>query len=354
MAVLRWVGAGYRHRLVGSGLQRRMVRVSVSAAFAGVALEIMASSATTQDAAPAPAVTGDDPPAPDGWPSDLASLRAKLDGLDDGIHDLLMRRAEIVGALAASRLKTPGVALRPGREAQIIRRLLGRHHGNLPPASVVRIWRELLAATTAMQGAHVIAVCETDPGGGYTQVAREHFGALTAMRVHSSPAQALADVSSGNASAAVLPMPSETETPRAAWWTALLHKDEPRIHVIARLPFWAPRPEGAPALQAMVIAAFAPDRSGIDRSRLGLVLARDVTRARLTAAVIAAGLRPEQIILRRDQGAQVAHALVEVDGDAGEGDPRLDAIGALLRRPVALGAYAVPVDAGTGQNTGSR
>ncbi len=303
--------------------------------------------------------TTQDDASPDGWPSDLASLRAELDGLDDAVHDLLMRRAELVGALAASRLKTPGAALRPGREAQIIRRLLARHHGKLPRASVVRIWRELLAATTAMQGAHIIAVCETDPGGVYTQVAREHFGALTALRVHSSPAQALADVSSGNASAAVLPVPSETETPRAAWWTALLHKDEPRIHVIARLPFWSPRPEGAPALPALVIAAFAPDRSGADRSLLGLEVALDVSRARLTAAIIGAGLQPEQIILRRDQGAPVAHALVEVAGDVGEDDSRLDAIAAVLRRAVVLGAYAVPVDAavaagGAAPNDGDR
>jgi chorismate mutase len=306
-------------------------------------LEIMPSSAITPDAAPAPSAHADDPPSPDGWQSDLTSLRAELDGLDDAIHDMLMRRAEVVGVLAASRLKTPGVALRPGREAQIIRRLLGRHHGKLPPSSVVRIWRELLAATTAMQAAHVIAVCETDQGGGFTQIAREHFGALTAMRVHSSPAQALADVSSGHASAAVLPMPSETETPRAAWWTALLHKDQPRIHVIARLPFWAARPEGAPTVQAMVIAALAPDPSGNDRSLLGLEMALDVSRARLTGAIVAAGLRPEQIILRRDPGGQVAQALVEVEGDVGEDDARLDAIASVLRRPVVLGFYAVPV-----------
>jgi len=326
-----------------AGLQQRVVRLSVWLAFAGAALESMDSSASPQNAAPTPLAGADDPPSPDGWSGDLASLRAELDGIDDTLHDLLMRRAEVVDALVASRLKTPGVALRPGREAQIIRRLLDRHHGKLPAASVVRIWRELLAATTAMQGAHVIAVCETDAGGSYTQAAREHFGALTAMRMHSSPAQALADVSNGNATAAVLPMPSETETPRAAWWTALLHKDEPRIQVIARLPFWAPRPEGAPAVQAMVIAAFAPDPSGNDRSLLGLEMALDVSRARLTAAVIAADLQPEQIILRRDQGAQVAHALVEVSGNVEEGDPRLTRIAALLRRPVVLGGYAMPV-----------
>ena len=60
---------------------------------------------------------------------------------------------------------------------------------------------------------------------------------------------------------AVLPMPSETDTARDAWWTALLQKDEPRVHVVARLPFWAPRPDGAPTVQALVIATTEPDPS---------------------------------------------------------------------------------------------
>jgi chorismate mutase/prephenate dehydratase len=309
-------------------------------------LETMASSATTPDAAPpAPAAASgrDAPPSPDGWPGDLAGLRAELDEIDDAIHDLLMRRAGLVGYLATARFKAPGVALRPGREARIIRRLLDRHHGVLPKASIVRVWRELLAATTAMQAAHVIAVCETDAGGGLTQVAREHFGALTPLHVHSSPAQALADVSTGGATAAVLPMPSDTDAPGAAWWTALLHKDQPRIHVIARLPFWAPRPDGTPTMQALVIAAFAPDPSDADRTLLGLEMALDVSRARLTGAIAAAGLQPGRMILRRDPGADFAQVFAEIDGAVAEDDPRLAAIGAVLRRPVVLGSYAVPI-----------
>ena len=95
-------------------------------------------------------------------------------------------------------------------------------------------------------------------------------------------------------------------------------------------------------MQALVIAAIAPDASGRDRSLLGLELDRDVSRARLTEALIAAGLPPGSVILRRDQGAPVAQALVEVDGFLTDDDPRLAAIGAVLRRPVVLGAYAVP------------
>ena len=49
--------------------------------------------------------------------------------------------------------------------------------------ALVRIWRELLAGTTAMQGPFTVAVCEPDAGAGFTQTAREHFGALTPLRV---------------------------------------------------------------------------------------------------------------------------------------------------------------------------
>jgi chorismate mutase len=279
---------------------------------------------------------------PAGTPArDLAALRAELDAIDDALHDLLRRRADTVAGLAASRLKA-GVVLRPGREAAIIRRLLARDQGALPRPALVRIWRELLAASVAMQGAFLVAVCEADPSNGYTQCAREQFGALTPLRVHRSPAQAMAEVSAGTATVAVLPVPAEDESPRDAWWTALLQKDEPRIYVVARLPFWAPRPEGAPRVQALVVSAGPPDPTARDRSLLGFEVSADVSRARLAGALTTAGLKPESVILRRDPAAGAGHALVEVAGHIEDADPRLAALAPVLRRPVVLGAYAIP------------
>ena len=285
-------------------------------------------------------------PAPTPAPA-LAGLRAELDGIDDAIHDLLIQRAAVVERVASEGGKG-GVAIRPGREADIVRRLLARHAGRLPKRLIMRWWRELFAATTSMQGSYVVAVCETEAGSPFTQAAREHFGALTPIRVHRSPSQAIAELSAGAAICAVLPMPSDGET--AAWWTALLHRstrpgDDPRIYIIARLPFWSPRPEGAPKVQALVVAAVAPDPSGHDRSIIGLELHTDASRARLTAALTAAGLAPSATILRRDPAATLA--LVEVEGLVAEDDPRLAALDGVVRRPVVLGAYAVPVDGET-------
>ena len=137
-------------------------------------------------------------------------------------------------------------------------------------------------------------------------------------------------------------MPGEDAA--SAWWTALLHRDEPRIYVVSRLPFWAPRPEGAPTVHALVVAAVAPDPSGDDRSLIGLELPVETSRARLSAALASAGLDTTTTILLRPAGAPVAHALVDVAGLVSDSDPRLAALAGVLRPPVVLGGYAVPAE----------
>lgn len=289
----------------------------------------------------AQAATGsEEPSAVDGWRTGgLPALRAELDRIDNTIHDLLMQRAEIVEHVARS---GKPAAFRPGREASIIRRLVGRHQGALPPVALVRIWRELLAGTTGMQGGLSLAVCDSEPGVPLTQLAREHFGALTPLRTYAKPGQALFDVSQGTASVAILPYPSDLEN----WWVALLHH-EPRLHIIARLPFWKPRPEGFPSAEALVVASAAPDASERDQSFLGLECDSDVSRTKLSSELTAAGLKPETMVLIRQPSSPVANVLVEVEGYLSDDDDRLNHLGSVLRRPVVLGGYAVPLQGNT-------
>ena len=278
--------------------------------------------------------TGQDEVAPqDGWRTGgLAALRGELDRLDDAMHDLLMQRAAVVEHVA--RAGKPA-AFRPGREASIIRRLLGRHRGALPPAALVRIWRELLAATTSMQGGFSLAVGDGEPGGAVTQLARAHFGALTPLRAHGSAEQALADVSQGGASVAVLPFPSDGQR----WWVSLMHH-APRLHVVGLLPFWRPwRQEGT---QALVVASTPPDASGDDASFLGLECGSDVSRAWLSDALSQAGLQPGLMLLPRQQDAP--GVLVQVKGYLTDDDARLNKLNLVMRRPVVLGSYAEPIE----------
>ena len=271
----------------------------------------------------------------------LGDLRAELDQLDDALHDTLMRRSQIVAQIAALGVKGK-VPLRPGREAAIARRLLARHDGALPAVGIERIWRALIVAMTQQQKPMLLTVAEAEGGPAYVALAREHFGALTPLRLRRTPAQALAEISSGLATAAILPLPAEGETPGAAWWTALLQRDDPRIHVVARLPFWAARPEGAVDAQAFVVCASAPDPSGQDRSLLGLEFAPDVSRARIGTLVVGAGFAAGTTIVRRDEFA--VRALVDVDGFVADDDSRLAAL-STTRAAVVVGAYAIPIGA---------
>ena len=234
----------------------------------------------------------------------LVSLRAELDRLDDALHDTLMRRAEVVTQVAALGAKGR-VPLRPGREASIIRRLLARNRGALAPATLVRVWRELLAGSSAQQ--NPMAVVTGD--AGLEAAAREHLGALIRPETM-DPAAAIAQVRRGDAALAVLPFPSEADR----WWTELVGDQRwPRIHIVARLPFWA-RP-GAP--EALVLSEAAPDPSGHDRSLI---------------AGLDAGAPGFDVIAVHPGG------LAEVDGFVTQEDPRLQGGSASV-----LGAYAVPV-----------
>ncbi len=285
----------------------------------------------------------------------LDALRAELDAIDDTLLAALQQRAAVVAEVAA--LKNGGVPLRPGREAAILRRLLAAAAGGpLPRLAMVRIWREILAGSVAQQGHFTVAVCE--PGGSQKGaiglLAREHFGALTPLHLHRSPSQAIGDVATGTAWVAVLPLPAEEDTGGALWWTSLLHQDRMslgradhtaaaergRIQVVARLPFWATRPEGAPSVAALVVAAIAPDPSGADRTLFGLEFSVETSRARLASQITAAGLAVGTILLRREGEQKTAQALVDVAGFIAEDDPRLAAIEGLLRPAVRLGAYA--------------
>lgn len=271
---------------------------------------------------PSPETTAPDPP--------LAALRAEIDRLDDALHDLLMQRAAVVARMAQSRAKAPGTPLRPGREALILRRLLARHEGALPRAALVRLWREIFAGSTLMQGSFSVALQARGPE--QERIARDHFGSLTPLKLHQSGAAALADVTAGRAGVAVLPLPQEAEPAEAAWWTRL---DAPRLQVVARLPFLA----GAePAHEMLAVAPLPPDATGHDRSLLRLEAGRPLSRSAIQKALAAAGLKPRSLMLRSDGG--LTRVLLELDGALAPEDPRLK--GLPFDRATPLGFYAVP------------
>src|SRR5215471_4372675 len=153
-------------------------------------------------------------------PSDLKGLRRRLDEIDDKLQDLLIDRAEIVSMVAANKKGGNQAAFQPAREAEIIRRLVGRHHGAFPVANLVRMWREMLAATVRLQSLFSVAVFAPAERPGLWDLARDHYGSNTPMTAHSCPAAVVRAVTARESTVGVLPMPQPGEPD--PWWPLLV------------------------------------------------------------------------------------------------------------------------------------
>ena len=271
----------------------------------------------------------------------LERVRESIDGLDDRIHDLIMERAALVAEVV--RAKGGGSAYRPGREAQILRRLAARRAGPFPALAALRIWREIVSASLGLQGGFAVAV-HIGEGGGCEGLARDHFGAATDISMHGSVASVVNAAADGRGVLGILPFPRDGDPD--PWWPRLAADGAPAI--VARLPF-APFParpgqEGG----AAVIAGAAADPSGDDRSLIALGNEAGASMARIGEACRRRGLRPTMMLSHEDNAAGAGIVLVEVDGYLAPEDDRMVSLG--RESPEAgrggarlLGAYAAPL-----------
>jgi chorismate mutase len=165
--------------------------------------------------------------------SSLEDLRRQIDRIDTAMHDLLMERASVVEQLGEIKDKDKVALLSPGREAEIIRRLLSRHRGKFPRATLVRLWRELISGMVAVQAPMTVAVFMPDRGTGYLELARDHYGNTTTMQPWRSPGQVIHAVAEGSAQVGILPMPDREEG--ESWWIGLTGDSAALPRIVARL-----------------------------------------------------------------------------------------------------------------------
>lgn len=276
----------------------------------------------------------------------LDDLRRQIDEIDDGMHELLMRRAEVVGAIGALKKDDRVPAIRPGREATILRRLMARHGGNFPRPLVVRIWREILSGTIRMQVDFAVAVCAPETAPGLWDLARDHYGSHTPMTAYGTASQVLRAVTEGGASIGVLPMPQDGDV--QPWWPQLVSADAQTPRVIARLPFASPGNARVDGTDALAIGRGAPEDTGADRTLVVIDTDGEVSRTRLLSVIKAGGLEPSLIAALAQASGTAAH-LVELDGLVPSGDARLTKalapLGNAVDRVTPLGSYARPLGA---------
>jgi chorismate mutase/prephenate dehydratase len=276
-------------------------------------------------------------------PSDLADLRRHIDEIDDRLHDLLIERAEIVARVAASKKDGDVAFYQPGREAQILRRLAERHRGALPVASLVRIWREMLAATVRLETPFAVAVFAPAEAQGFWDLARDHYGSLTPMSAYRSIGQVIRAVTEGQASVGILPMPQEGDPD--PWWRHLLSHNDTAPRVIARLPFGARGNARSDGGNALVIGRGAQQETGADRTFLATETVAGISRARFLGLLASLGFACT--FFASWEYAEGAINLIEVDGFVRLSDPHLDhfrtQLGAALHRLLPFGGYALPL-----------
>ena len=168
----------------------------------------------------------------------LEEVRKRIDALDAELLKLVDERAGLARVVAAAKAAAGDAgrfALRPDREAILLRKLLARPREAASPSLIVRIWRELIGASLATQGPFHISVWGCRDAARTVEFARARFGAAPSLAQVARPEEAMAaaHVQGGVAVCAL--------TSDSAWWGRLLA--EPRLKVFAALPCltaWGP------------------------------------------------------------------------------------------------------------------
>jgi len=176
----------------------------------------------------------------------LAELRDTIDAIDAEMHRLLIERGSVIDALIRTkRTEQSGAAFRPGREAEMMRRLVARHDGGLPLTTIEHIWREIITTFTRMQAPFDIAVDGSAEADRMRDLARFYFGFSVKLLALPDAAAVVTHV----AATGDLGIVARDQDPAAgAWWGGLCKPMGPQI--MAMLPFidMQGRPADLPAL----------------------------------------------------------------------------------------------------------
>jgi chorismate mutase len=261
----------------------------------------------------------------------LADLRREIDRIDGSMHELLIERGQIIDRLiAVKKTQESGSAFRPAREADMMRRLVERHHGNLPLDTVEGIWRVIISTFTYVQAPFSVHADLSTGDALMRDSARFHFGFTAPFEPHLGAASVVEAVSESKGDLGLVPAFAVAGS--GPWWAALEFESAPKI--IARLPFVerANHPAGLPVF---VMSRVAPD---------AMVTETEVWSMRVSgwnAASINAVASLADVIAVPDSAFDGAALLVSVTkGGIGAVSAALVGTGASIRSTALVGSHA--------------
>jgi chorismate mutase len=269
----------------------------------------------------------------------LADLRVEIDCIDSELHQLLIKRGEIIHRLIeAKQRQGGGSAFRPGREADMMRGLVARHEGLLPLDTVESIWRIIISTFTYVQSAYSVHADISGGDGAMRDCCRFHFGFTVPYVAHEGVASVIEAVANSTGDLGLIRVDADA----GPWWRRLEEPEAPKI--IARLPF-VERPDHPAGMPLFVVA---------------LPLAEAAVRDVCLYAVLADGWKGSapsrlpaidaDIVGAAPDGAKPS-LLVAVDGRIAPEQLReaLEAAGAIAPRLAEIGGHAARFEASEAQ-----
>jgi len=144
----------------------------------------------------------------------LDELRQSIDAVDLEIQRLIEKRAALAQAVGAVKKNevagAPVVFYRPDREALVLRRVMERAEGDLDPARIAQIFREIMSACLALEEPTQIAFL--GPQGTFTEAAAyKHFGSAGVLSAQTTIRDVFREVEAGSKHYGVVPVENSTE-----------------------------------------------------------------------------------------------------------------------------------------------
>jgi chorismate mutase len=261
----------------------------------------------------------------------LADLRRELDRIDAEMHALLMERGETIDTLiAVKKTQESGSAFRPAREAEMMRRLVERHHGSLPLDTVESIWRVIISTFTYVQAQFSVHADLSAGDALIRDTARFHFGFTVPFVPHMGPASVVEAVTASKGDLGLVP--AFAIAGAGPWWTALEFDAAPKI--IARLPF-VERADHPAAMPVFVVSRAAADAMVTETEVWSMRVSGWRAQSAGTLAAIA------DVIAMPDRAFDGAALLVSVPrGGVDAVRQALVGIGATIRAAALVGSHA--------------
>jgi chorismate mutase len=242
----------------------------------------------------------------------LDDIRREIDRIDQSMHKLLMERGNLISDLQAAKGVTGergSSAMRPAREARMMRVLKARHTAPFPLIAVERIWREIIATFTQLQAGFSVLATGADPEI-LAEMGRFYFGTTTPLTFESSIQKVITTVETDLHTVGLI------AAPISEWWMDLACIKSRHARIVAHVPFHAHH-DAAPIWkhEGWIVSQAPFEPSDYDRSVATLRSNVSIDAEGVAAALRTAGVKLQdwRIIDQTKEGGKF-FTLIDVEG----------------------------------------